>query len=97
METDSIKRLVEYAGAQGSKSPEKYYMIYTNLANKAAGIKNRELATTQQISTLMFIETLINQTIKSGMDQQMYYKDIYTMCKKKMESFIKLVALEMTA
>lgn len=83
METDSIKKLIEYARAQGSKHPEKYYIIYTKLANTAAGIKSRDLATTGQLSTLMFVETLIDQTIESGMVQQIRYKDIYTVCKEK--------------
>lgn len=39
-ETDAIKRLCEYATAQGSKHPERLYTAYTKLANKAAGITN---------------------------------------------------------
>lgn len=44
-ETDAIKRLCEYATAQGSKHPERLYTAYTKLANKAAGITNRTTAT----------------------------------------------------
>lgn len=35
METDEIKRLIEYAKAQGSKNADKYYIIFSKLANKA--------------------------------------------------------------
>ena len=37
-ETDTIKKLVEYAQAQGSQHADKLYMTYSKLANKMAGI-----------------------------------------------------------
>ena len=83
-ETDAIKRLCEYATAQGSKHPEKLYTAYTKLANKAAGITNRTTATSLQISVLTVAESIIAQTIDSGIEENKPYKEIYQDCKKKL-------------
>ena len=40
-ETDTIKRLVEYAKEQGSTHSDKLYMTYSKLANKMAGVAKR--------------------------------------------------------
>ena len=41
-ETDTIKKLVDYAKIQGSEHSEKLYMTYSKLANKMAGISKRD-------------------------------------------------------
>lgn len=83
-ETDAIKRLCEYATAQGSKHPERLYTAYTKLANKAAGITNRTTATGLQISILTVAESIIAQTIDAGIEENKPYKEIYQDCKKKL-------------
>lgn len=83
-ETDAIKRLCEYATAQGSKHPERLYTAYTKLANKAAGITNRTTATGLQISILTVAESIIAQTIDSGIEENKPYKEIYQDCKRKL-------------
>lgn len=83
-ETDAIKRLCEYATAQGSKHPERLYTAYTKLANKAAGITNRTTATSLQLSVLTVAESIIAQTIDSGIEGNKPYKEIYQDCKKKL-------------
>ena len=40
-ETDTIKKLVDYAKIQGSEHSEKLYITYSKLANKMAGISKR--------------------------------------------------------
>ena len=47
-ETDTIKKLVDYAKTQGSEHSEKLYMTYSKLANKMAGISKRDEATVMQ-------------------------------------------------
>ena len=42
-ETDIIQKLVEYAKAQGSKHSNMLYMTYSKLANKMAGVSDRNL------------------------------------------------------
>lgn len=83
-ETDAIKRLCEYATAQGSKHPERLYTAYTKLANKAAGITNRTTATGLQISILTVAESIIAQTIDAGIEENKPYKVIYQDCKRKL-------------
>ena len=83
-ETDAIKRLCEYATAQGSKHPERLYTAYTKLANKAAGITTRNAATSLQISILTVAESIIAQTIDSGIEKNKPYKEIYQDCKRKL-------------
>lgn len=83
-ETDAIKRLCEYATAQGSKHPERLYTAYTKLANKAAGITNRTTATSLQLSVLTVAESIIAQTIDSGIEENKLYKEIYQDCKRKL-------------
>ena len=83
-ETDAIKRLCEYATAQGSKHPERLYTAYTKLANKAAGITNRTTATSLQLSVLTVAESIIAQTIDAGIEENKPYKEIYQDCKKKL-------------
>ena len=84
-ETDAIKRLCEYATVQGSKHPERLYTAYTKLANKAAGITNRTTATSLQLSVLTVAESIIAQTIDSGIEENKPYKEIYQDCKKRLE------------
>lgn len=83
-ETDAIKRLCEYATAQGSKHPERLYTAYTKLANKAAGITNRTTATNLQLSVLTVAESIIAQTIDAGIEENKPYKEIYQDCKRKL-------------
>lgn len=83
-ETDAIKRLCEYATAQGSKHTERLYTAYTKLANKAAGITNRTTATGLQISILTVVESIIAQTIDAGIEKNKPYKEIYQDCKRKL-------------
>ena len=82
-ETDAIKRLCEYATAQGSKHPERLYTAYTKLANKAAGITNRTTATNLQLSVLTVAESIIAQTIDAGIEENKPYKEIYQDCERK--------------
>lgn len=89
METDEIKALVVYAKANGSKNADKYYMIFTKLANKAVGISpnSRDAITTGQLNNLILIEHIIGEVIKAGIQQSRYYKDIYQDCKEQIELF----------
>lgn len=86
-ETDVIKKLVEYAKEQGSEHSQMLYTTYSKLANKMAGIDDRDLATVSQLNELSFIENIILNQIRVGMERKMHYKDIYKDCKKQIELF----------
>jgi len=98
-ETDKIKALVAYAKENGSKNAEKYYITFSNLANKAVGIDSnqRDTATTNQLNNLILIENIINHVIQEGLQQQVYYKEIYKCCKERIEQFKYIAYLEKIA
>ena len=80
-ETDVIKLFVQYAENQGSTSAERYYTAFSLLANTAAGIEDRSLATAPQLHLLSQIEAIISACMVDGMQRNEPYKSIYTACK----------------
>jgi len=98
-ETDEIKALVAYAKENGSKNAEKYYITFSNLANKAVGLDSnqRNIATTNQLNNLILIENIINHVIQEGLQQQTYYKKIYKCCRERIEQFKYIAYLEKIA
>ena len=93
-EISVIKQLVEYAKEQGSQNSGMLYVTYSKLANKMAGVKDRELANIAQLNQLTFIENIILNQIRIGMERQEHYKDIYKNCKKQIELFKDIAYLE---
>lgn len=85
-ETRVIKELAEYARAQGSKNPDKLYMVYSKLANKMAGISSRDNATVLQLNMLAIYENIIQNVIENGIKSNDKYKDIYQACKRRCAS-----------
>lgn len=86
-ETDAIKALVEYAEGQGSRNAARYYTILSKLADKTAGIADRETATIEQLGTLALVENIIAKCIAEGIGLQEPYKEIYQECRRKLERF----------
>lgn len=93
-ETGIIKQLIQYAKEQGSTHADMLYMTYSKLANKMTGISDRDLATFQQLSELSFIENIILNQIRVGMEKELHYKDIYKECKKQIGLFRNIAYLE---
>jgi len=93
-ETDVIKQLVEYAKEQGSSNSDKLYMTYSKLANKMAGVKNRDESSVMQLNNLSLIENIILNCVKTGIAMNKHYKDIYQDCKRRLEVFKDLAYLE---
>ena len=93
-ETETIKKLIEYAKEQGSTHADKLYVTYSKLANSVSGITNREQATISQLNTLSLIENIIIHTIESGIIADKYYKDIFQDCKKRLEMFKDIAYLD---
>jgi phage regulator Rha-like protein len=83
-ETDVIKDLIEYAKSQGSTHADKLYMTYSKLANKVAGISQRDLANIKQLNILDEVETMIFHVIKLGIVSGKHYKEIYQDCKRRL-------------
>ena len=93
-ETDVIKQLIEYAKKQGSEHSDKLYITYSRLANKMAGITNRDEATVSQLNNLSLIENIILNCIQNGISLQKHYKQIYQDCKRRLEMFKDIAYLE---
>lgn len=93
-ETDTIKKLVDYAKTQGSEHSEKLYMTYSKLANKMSGISKRDEATVMQLNNLSLIENIILHVIDTGILTGKHYKEIYQDCKKRLETVKDLAYLE---
>lgn len=83
-ETDVLKQLVEYAKQQGSEHADMLYMTYSKLANKTAGVTDRETATTQQLMNLSFVENIILNMVQDGIQQELPYKEIYMDVKERL-------------
>lgn len=85
-ETNIIQKLVEYAKEQGSSHADMLYMTYSKLANKMAGITNREQATILQLNDLSTMERIIAKVVLDGMEQNVHYKEIYKQSKERLET-----------
>lgn len=92
-ETGVIKQLIQYAKEQGSTHADMLYMTYSKLANKMTRISDRDLATFQQLNELSFIENIILNQIRVGMENNLHYKEIYKACKKRIEQFKEVAYL----
>mgnify|MGYP001861061079 CR=1 FL=1 len=96
-ETDSIKAFIEYAQRQGSKNAQRYYINFSKLADQAAGIKNRELATAMQLNTLQIIERIISVGIHDGITSRKPYKAIFADCKARLSLLCNASMIEKSA
>lgn len=94
-ETDTIKKLVEYAKEQGSTHSDKLYVTYTKLANRIAGVDHRDKATVMQLNNISLAENIILHIIDTGILTGRHYKEIYKDCKKRLETVSELAFLEM--
>lgn len=88
METDSIKRFVAYAEAQGSTHANKYYGNFTQLVHKKLGIESgrRDKADQETLLRLKSLETLIDMHLETLMKNELPYKEIYKEVKKFLDA-----------
>lgn len=93
-ETDMIQKLVEYAKGQGSKNSQMLYTNYTKIANKMAGVTDRDEASTKQLNDLSLAENIILHIIDTGILAGKHYKEIFQDCKKRLEEVKDLAFLE---
>jgi len=95
-ETDVLKLLTIYAKNQGSKSPEKLYLVYTKLVYKTLDIESglRGHFTSSQLSIIATLEIMIAQTVIELMKENIHYKIIYQLVKKKLQQFVGLITVK---
>ena len=96
IETDSIKAFIEYAIVQGSQSAKKYYMLISKMENKALFIveqkyKNlRDVLGTTELLTVQQADRIVAKALKDGMNQDLFYKDIFKLAKERVELFAEI-------
>lgn len=95
-ETDAIKRFVEYATTQGSKSAGKYYMNISKMQNHALFFLEqrypnvRDILNLNQLSTMEDADAIVSKALVDGMGKGLYYKEIYQLAKSRIETFAEI-------
>ncbi len=87
METNAIKAFIEYAESQGSKSADKYYIHFSQLANAAAGVKNRDTASMDELMNLRVAEQMMNNLLLSEIAAGTEYHQAFQNVKNKVQQF----------
>lgn len=79
METDTIKKFVEYAKGQGSTHADTYYMNFTKLVQSQLGIApgERDVQDQKVLMRLKSLETIVDMHIETLMKEKAPYKEIY--------------------
>lgn len=96
--TETIEKFVEYARMQGSRNAPFYYNNITKTANKALFITPtkssenlRDLLDIMQLSFLQTAEFMLINTLNQGMSSNLHYKEIYQLCKSRLQAFAENV------
>lgn len=92
-ETNAIQKFVEYAKESGSLKGDMCYKHFSSLANKVAGISDRDLASVLQLSNLLVIERIIAIKILEGLQDKTEYHQIYKDIKTHLELFGQMAYL----
>ena len=94
-ETDSIKLLVEYASAAGSKSAERYFGNVTRMTNSLLGIDAgvRDNLDANQLKQVSILEGVVDIAIRDGVKAEMPYKDIYQLAKERASHVVQAVGI----
>jgi Rha family phage regulatory protein len=98
-ETDVIKEFVDYATKQGSTSAKLYYMNITKLTNKAlefmiqdkTGVPIRDLSSLYNLGFIIILDKMAKDSIIHGMKEKMHYKDIFQLCKAKINQLAEVL------
>lgn len=99
-ETDTIQKFVEYATLQGSKNSKKYYMVISKMENHTLFALDfleqkfenlRENLSVRGLDLLRTADQIVAKALREGMEQLLFYKDIYIMAKERVENFSVLI------
>lgn len=95
LETDSIKLLVDYASAKGSKSADRYFANVTKMTNDLLGIQagQRDTLNSDQLKKLSAVETIVDLAIRDGVRAEMEYKEIYQLAKVRAGALVGVMGL----
>lgn len=96
IETDTVKKFVAYAVAQGSMNAERYYANISTMQNKSLFFieqkyKNlRDCLNIHQLGIIGCADTIVAKALEDGMSQALHYKDIYKLAKARIEMFAEV-------
>lgn len=96
IETDTVKKFVAYAVAQGSSNAEKYYANISTMQNKALFFIEqkynnlRDCLNVHQLGIIGCADTIVAKALEDGMSQGLHYKDIYKLAKARIEMFAEV-------
>lgn len=94
VETDALKEFVRYATQNGSENGDKYYTLFTKMANSFAGITKRDFANAQQLWHLSVLENALVNFVIEEMEQGIEYHKIYRDCKERLALIQNLAYLK---
>lgn len=88
METDTIKKFVEYAKNQGSTHADNYYINFTKLVQNHLGIScgSRDNQDQKSLLKLKSMETIVDMHLETLMKVNLPYKEVYSGVKKLIQS-----------
>lgn len=96
-ETDMIALLIKYAIEKHSCSNTRFfYSNYTKLINRPLNLGNgqREYLDFFTLVKIGQAESIIQNEIKNGMENNLHYSVIYSNCKEKIKQFFELVGTD---
>jgi Rha family phage regulatory protein len=100
--TDVVKRFVDYATNQGSKSASMYYMNITKMEYAAleltekgqkAPVNLRDTLDCMDLCFLATAEQVAKNALNQGMNERMNYKEIYRLAKEKVFNYAETVSV----
>ena len=98
--TDVVKRFVDYATKQGSKSAAMYYMNITKMEYSALELTekgqkvSKDFRNTLDLMDLSFLsaaEFVAQNALDEGMHRHLPYKEIYRLAKERVQSYASTV------
>lgn len=98
--TDTIKKFVEYAMKQGSKSAGRYYGNITKMEYKALGIIQednksiRDVLDTLELYQLLLAEDIAKKKFNEYMEQELHYKEIFLLVKQDIIKYASSICIQ---
>ncbi len=94
--TDQIKRFIQYAIDQGSKSAHMYYMNISKMELQGLFLMDqkypnaRDVMNFKQLNLIEMADEAVKISLQEGMDAGLHYKEIYKLAKSKIDALAKI-------
>jgi hypothetical protein len=100
--TDTVKKFVDYATAQGSQSASMYYMNLTKMEYKALDLLDlqksaignfRDTLDGIDVGFLHVAEIIAASALEAGMADGIHYKEVFQLAKQKVQAYAATVSM----